>query len=67
MAMSKNVRFCLNRNIRVTAEDIIKEVQWILAPTDFSAYSKEAVTNLAKTSSAIVIFSNHTLVRTRLM
>src|SRR6266511_5710538 len=43
MAMRRAVRFCLKASIYLTAEDVTMEIRQILAPTDFSEFSKQAV------------------------
>jgi universal stress protein A len=41
--MRRVVRFCLKASSHLTAEDVIMEIRQILAPTDFSECSKQAV------------------------
>jgi nucleotide-binding universal stress UspA family protein len=43
MAMRREVSCCVKASIHVTAEDISMELHQILAPTDFSESSKQAV------------------------
>ena len=53
--MKRAVGFCLKASIPVTAEDITVDIRRILAPTDFSESSKQAVAyayELAQTFSA---------------
>jgi universal stress protein A len=43
MAMRRDVSFCLKASIHLTAEDISMKIRQILAPTDFSKFSKQGI------------------------